>query len=79
MRNTARKLTAYESLAARCRSGGSLATSVAEWRIFVINYSLAAAFEHHGQASLMLTHLVSIGSLNAFVKLRVENGLKESG
>ena len=33
MMNTARSAMAYESRAARCVSGGNVATSVAEWRI----------------------------------------------
>ncbi len=37
MMNTARKLIAYESRAARCSSGGSLATRVEEWRILLIS------------------------------------------
>lgn len=35
-RNTARRETAYESLAARCNSGSSRATSVVECRIRLI-------------------------------------------
>ena len=38
--NTARRLIAYESRAARCRSGGRWATSVAECLILVIHCNI---------------------------------------
>ena len=67
---------AYESRAARCRCGGSCATSVAECRIWLMIYANAednrpsTTFAWNGQRAF--TDLFSIGTYDPLMQLRVE-------
>lgn len=76
-KNTARREAAYESLAARCKSGASRPMSVVECRIRLITCGHVAVGRCPQGNMKRHPHLVRIRRVNARMQLRVEPGLKE--
>ena len=80
--NTARRLIAYESRAARWRCGGSCATSVEECRILLIHLQescVSSVASTWGEGEADTTHLLCVGGVDALVQLAREDGLEERG
>ena len=76
MMNTARRLIAYESRAARCRWGGSFATSVEECLILLMVCS-PLHVSNCGAYGRMDAQIFRVGTVNALVQLGVENRLEK--
>ena len=74
---TQRREIAYESRAARCRCGGSCATSVDECRILVIHCDACGVSEARRAKRREEACLLGVGVVDALVQLAGEDRLEE--